>query len=189
MNLYVRMCPPSDLLTPPAFSWHWWYVVMAIAGAVSMAVLMVVYVAKLRRKETRFGCVGSFAPRGWKGGTVLLFQTEAFFSVPWPSRFIYEGILEQRIVDERSELINCHILLVYALTGRRLSPWWRAESLWSGTAPVEPTAAEQQKRRVSLPFCPLRPAQNNGISNMCAQLSLQQWEMCLSACSNLPLSG
>lgn len=51
---------------------------MAIAGAVAMAVLMGVYVAKLRRKETRFGCVGSFAPRGWKGGTLLLFQTKAF---------------------------------------------------------------------------------------------------------------
>lgn len=30
---------------------------MAIAGAVAIAVLMAVYVAKLRRKETRFGCV------------------------------------------------------------------------------------------------------------------------------------
>lgn len=78
MSLSVHLCPPSDLPTPPAFSWHWWYVVMAIAGAVAMAVLMAVYVAKLRRKETRFGCVGSFAPRGWKGGTLLLFQTKAF---------------------------------------------------------------------------------------------------------------
>lgn len=34
---------------------------MASAGGLSMAVLMVVYVAKLRRKETRFGCVGSFS--------------------------------------------------------------------------------------------------------------------------------
>lgn len=33
---------------------------MAVAGAVSMAVLLAVYVAKLRRKETRFGCVGCF---------------------------------------------------------------------------------------------------------------------------------
>lgn len=49
---------PSGPSTPPAFSWHWWYVVMAIAGAVSMAVLIAVYVAKLRRKETRFGYVG-----------------------------------------------------------------------------------------------------------------------------------
>lgn len=49
--------PPPGPSTTPAFSWHWWYVVMAVAGAVSIAVLMAVYVAKLRRKETRFGCV------------------------------------------------------------------------------------------------------------------------------------
>lgn len=57
---------------------------MAIAGALAMAVLMIVYVAKLRRKETRFGCVGIFAPRGWKGGTLLLFQTKSLslFLVP-----------------------------------------------------------------------------------------------------------
>lgn len=30
---------------------------MAIAGAVAIAALLAVYVAKLRRKETRFGCV------------------------------------------------------------------------------------------------------------------------------------
>lgn len=102
MFLYARLCPPSDPLTPPAFSWHWWYVVMAIAGAVSMAVLMVVYVAKLRRKETRFGCVGSFAPRGWKGGTVLLFQTKVFL-VSCPSCYMCEGILEQRIAKKRDQ--------------------------------------------------------------------------------------
>lgn len=45
---------------------------MAVAGAVSIAVLMAVYVAKLRRKETRFGCVyGLLLPLllGEKGGT------------------------------------------------------------------------------------------------------------------------
>lgn len=94
---------------------------------------------------------------------------------------------------KRSKPTNCHILSVYsfisALTGRRSSPWWRAESWWSGTVLVGPTAAEQQKRRVSLLLCPPRPAQNNGISNICAWLSLQQWEMCLSTCANLPLCG
>ncbi|XP_052367914.1 tyrosine-protein kinase receptor UFO-like [Oncorhynchus keta] len=44
-----------DTSYQPLFSWHWWYVVMAIAVAVALAVLMAVYVAKLRRKETRFG--------------------------------------------------------------------------------------------------------------------------------------
>lgn len=59
---------------------------------------------------------------------------------------------------KRSKPTNCHILSVYsfisALTGRRSSPWWRAESWWSGTVLVGPTAAEQQKRRVSLLLCP-----------------------------------
>lgn len=45
------------LSSPPAFSWHWWYVVMAIAVAVALAVLLAVYVTRLRRKETRFGWV------------------------------------------------------------------------------------------------------------------------------------
>lgn len=57
-ELMVCFCPPPPSGTPPAFSWHWWYVVMAIAGAMAIAVLMAVYVAKLRRKETRFGCDG-----------------------------------------------------------------------------------------------------------------------------------
>ena len=46
---------------------------MAVAGAVSIAVLMAVYVAKLRRKETRFGCVYvsllALFLGGRKGGT------------------------------------------------------------------------------------------------------------------------
>lgn len=58
--LFVITLPSGDTL-PLAFSWHWWYVVMAIAGAVSIAVLMAVYVAKLRRKETRFGYAGCFS--------------------------------------------------------------------------------------------------------------------------------
>lgn len=59
-QIYFTLTVPllSGSSSPEAFSWHWWYVVMAIAGAVSIAVLMAVYVAKLRRKETRFGCVG-----------------------------------------------------------------------------------------------------------------------------------
>lgn len=44
-------------MSAPAFSWHWWYVVMAIAAAVALAVLLAVYVTRLRRKETRFGWV------------------------------------------------------------------------------------------------------------------------------------
>uniref|UniRef100_A0A3Q2R0G5 receptor protein-tyrosine kinase n=1 Tax=Fundulus heteroclitus TaxID=8078 RepID=A0A3Q2R0G5_FUNHE len=61
---------------PAAFSWHWWYVVMAVTGSVALAVLLAVYVAKLRRKETRFGCVGLFvlAVAG-RGGDPVFCQT------------------------------------------------------------------------------------------------------------------
>ena len=63
---------------------------MAIAGAVSIAVLMAVYVAKLRRKETRFGCVGLLVllTVGGREGLDVLCQTKklqwvvVFFSVP-----------------------------------------------------------------------------------------------------------
>lgn len=54
-SLSSRVC--EGILSAPAFSWHWWYVVMAIAAAVALAVLLAVYVTRLRRKETRFGWV------------------------------------------------------------------------------------------------------------------------------------
>lgn len=68
--LTVHLCPrpSSGSSNPLAFSWHWWYVVMAIAGAVTLAVLLAVYVAKLRRKETRFGCVKLGLSSPWVEG-------------------------------------------------------------------------------------------------------------------------
>uniref|UniRef100_A0A8C4EIY9 receptor protein-tyrosine kinase n=1 Tax=Dicentrarchus labrax TaxID=13489 RepID=A0A8C4EIY9_DICLA len=69
---------PSGPSSPPAFSWHWWYVVMAIAGAVSIAVLMAVYVAKLRRKETRFGC--AFEPMMESGELVVRYRARRTYS-------------------------------------------------------------------------------------------------------------
>ncbi|KAM4628445.1 tyrosine-protein kinase receptor UFO [Polymixia lowei] len=66
------------LSSPPAFSWHWWYVVMAIAGAVSIAVLMAVYVAKLRRKETRFG--EAFEPMMDSGELVVRYRARRTYS-------------------------------------------------------------------------------------------------------------
>uniref|UniRef100_A0AAV2J0P0 receptor protein-tyrosine kinase n=1 Tax=Knipowitschia caucasica TaxID=637954 RepID=A0AAV2J0P0_KNICA len=64
--------------SPPAFSWHWWYVVMAVAGAVSIAVLMAVYVAKLRRKETRFG--EAFEPMMESGELVVRYRARRTYS-------------------------------------------------------------------------------------------------------------
>uniref|UniRef100_A0A667XZE1 receptor protein-tyrosine kinase n=1 Tax=Myripristis murdjan TaxID=586833 RepID=A0A667XZE1_9TELE len=68
----------SGLSSPPAFSWHWWYVVMAIAGAVSIAVLMAVYVAKLRRKETRYG--EAFESMMESGGPVVRYRARRTYS-------------------------------------------------------------------------------------------------------------
>ncbi|XP_041850277.1 tyrosine-protein kinase receptor UFO isoform X2 [Melanotaenia boesemani] len=67
-----------DPSSPPAFSWHWWYVVMAIAGAVAIAVLMAVYVAKLRRKETRFG--EAFEPMMESGELVVRYRARRTYS-------------------------------------------------------------------------------------------------------------
>ncbi|XP_034024488.1 tyrosine-protein kinase receptor UFO [Thalassophryne amazonica] len=66
------------LSSPPAFSWHWWYVVMAIAGAVAIAVLMAVYVAKLRHKETRFG--EAFEPMMESGELVVRYRARRTYS-------------------------------------------------------------------------------------------------------------
>ncbi|KAL2095967.1 hypothetical protein ACEWY4_008115 [Coilia grayii] len=64
--------------TPPAFSWHWWYVVMAIAVAVALAVLMAIYVARLRRKETRFG--EAFEPMMESGELVVRYRARRTYS-------------------------------------------------------------------------------------------------------------
>uniref|UniRef100_A0A7N8X2N1 receptor protein-tyrosine kinase n=1 Tax=Mastacembelus armatus TaxID=205130 RepID=A0A7N8X2N1_9TELE len=74
LRLKGRKSPSS----PPAFSWHWWYVVMAIAGAVSIAVFMAVYVAKLRRKETRFG--EAFEPMMESGELVVRYRARRTYS-------------------------------------------------------------------------------------------------------------
>uniref|UniRef100_A0A6Q2XTH9 receptor protein-tyrosine kinase n=1 Tax=Esox lucius TaxID=8010 RepID=A0A6Q2XTH9_ESOLU len=62
----------------PPFSWHWWYVVMAIAVAVALAVFMALYVAKLRRKETRFG--EAFEPMMESGELVVRYRARRTYS-------------------------------------------------------------------------------------------------------------
>ncbi|XP_054651350.1 tyrosine-protein kinase receptor UFO [Dunckerocampus dactyliophorus] len=68
----------AGLSSPPAFSWHWWYVVMAATGAVALAVLMIVYVAKLRRKQTRFG--DAFEPIMESGELVVRYRARRSYS-------------------------------------------------------------------------------------------------------------
>ncbi|XP_043114540.1 tyrosine-protein kinase receptor UFO [Puntigrus tetrazona] len=66
------------ILSAPAFSWHWWYVVMAIAAAVALAVLLAVYVTRLRRKETRFG--EAFEPMMESGELVVRYRARRTYS-------------------------------------------------------------------------------------------------------------
>ncbi|KAJ7990124.1 hypothetical protein DPEC_G00297070 [Dallia pectoralis] len=69
---------PSGIRSLPPFSWHWWYVVMAIAVAVALAVFMALYVAKLRRKETRFG--EAFEPMMESGELVVRYRARRTYS-------------------------------------------------------------------------------------------------------------
>nr|XP_055051835.1 tyrosine-protein kinase receptor UFO [Misgurnus anguillicaudatus] len=64
--------------TPAAFSWHWWYVVMAIAVAIALSVLLAVYVTRLRRKETRFG--EAFEPMMESGELVVRYRARRTYS-------------------------------------------------------------------------------------------------------------
>ncbi|XP_026138759.1 tyrosine-protein kinase receptor UFO-like isoform X1 [Carassius auratus] len=64
--------------SPPVFSWHWWYVVMAITATVALAVLLAVYVTRLRRKETRFG--EAFEPMMESGELVVRYRARRTYS-------------------------------------------------------------------------------------------------------------
>uniref|UniRef100_A0A671RPZ3 receptor protein-tyrosine kinase n=1 Tax=Sinocyclocheilus anshuiensis TaxID=1608454 RepID=A0A671RPZ3_9TELE len=74
--LSLRLC--EDILSAPAFSWHWWYVVMAIAAAIVLTVLLAVYVTRLRWKETRFG--EAFEPMMESGELVVRYRARRTYS-------------------------------------------------------------------------------------------------------------
>uniref|UniRef100_A0A672LR94 receptor protein-tyrosine kinase n=1 Tax=Sinocyclocheilus grahami TaxID=75366 RepID=A0A672LR94_SINGR len=74
--LSLRLC--EGILSAPAFSWHWWYVVMAIATAVALTLLLAVYVTRLRRKETRFG--EAFEPMMESGELVVRYRARRTYS-------------------------------------------------------------------------------------------------------------
>ncbi|KAK1790125.1 hypothetical protein P4O66_013956, partial [Electrophorus voltai] len=69
---------PAGHSSAPVFSWHWWYVVMAIAVTIAMAALMAVYMAKLRQKETRFG--EAFEPMMESGELVVRYRARRTYS-------------------------------------------------------------------------------------------------------------
>ncbi|EMP25278.1 Tyrosine-protein kinase receptor UFO [Chelonia mydas] len=51
----VMVSPSLRENATPAFSWHWWAVILAVGLAVAFAVFFVLILARLRKKETRFG--------------------------------------------------------------------------------------------------------------------------------------
>ncbi|KPP64862.1 hypothetical protein Z043_116755, partial [Scleropages formosus] len=104
----------TDHVPPATFSWHWWYVVMATAVAVALVVLIAMYVARLRRKETRFG--EAFQPMEDGGELVVRYRarrsygrrtTEATLEVHQPNRYVLCPQHEtQRLLGDSLESLN-----------------------------------------------------------------------------------
>ncbi|XP_053253776.1 tyrosine-protein kinase receptor UFO isoform X1 [Podarcis raffonei] len=64
--------------TAPAFSWHWWYVVIAIATAAAAAAFIIIFLARMRRKETRYG--EAFEPSMEQGELVVHYRVRKSYS-------------------------------------------------------------------------------------------------------------
>uniref|UniRef100_A0A452H894 receptor protein-tyrosine kinase n=1 Tax=Gopherus agassizii TaxID=38772 RepID=A0A452H894_9SAUR len=62
----------------PAFSWHWWAVILAVGLAVAFAIFFVLVLARLRKKETRFG--EAFEPRVEQGELVVHYRVRKSYS-------------------------------------------------------------------------------------------------------------
>ncbi|XP_033014286.1 tyrosine-protein kinase receptor UFO isoform X3 [Lacerta agilis] len=62
----------------PAFSWHWWYVVIAIATTFAAAAFIIIFLARMRRKETRYG--EAFEPSMEQGELVVHYRVRKSYS-------------------------------------------------------------------------------------------------------------
>ncbi|KAH0631512.1 hypothetical protein JD844_005859 [Phrynosoma platyrhinos] len=65
-------------ISTPAFSWHWWYVVIAIATTVAAATFITIFFARMRRKETRYG--EAFEPSMEQGELVVHYRVRKSYS-------------------------------------------------------------------------------------------------------------
>ncbi|KAM8952275.1 tyrosine-protein kinase receptor UFO [Pelodytes ibericus] len=76
----------STLFTPqavrenfaPIFAWHWWYVVLAVVVAFLCAMFVALFLARLRKKETRFG--EAFEPTMEQGELVVHYRVRKSYS-------------------------------------------------------------------------------------------------------------
>ncbi|XP_013926611.1 PREDICTED: tyrosine-protein kinase receptor UFO-like [Thamnophis sirtalis] len=62
----------------PAFSWHWWYVVIAVATAVAATIFIIIFLARMRKKETRYG--EAFEPNMEQGELVVHYRARKSYS-------------------------------------------------------------------------------------------------------------
>ncbi|KAL7980992.1 hypothetical protein Chor_005226 [Crotalus horridus] len=65
-------------LSVPAFSWHWWYVVIAVATAVAATIFIIIFLARMRKKETRYG--EAFEPNMEQGELVVHYRARKSYS-------------------------------------------------------------------------------------------------------------
>nr|XP_034973178.1 tyrosine-protein kinase receptor UFO isoform X2 [Zootoca vivipara] len=69
---------PQPETSAPAFSWHWWYVVIAIATTFAAAAFIIIFLARMRRKETRYG--EAFEPSMEQGELVVHYRVRKSYS-------------------------------------------------------------------------------------------------------------
>ncbi|XP_063793899.1 tyrosine-protein kinase receptor UFO [Pseudophryne corroboree] len=72
--------PAEAVKDSPAsvFSWHWWYVLLVVAVAIFGAIIVAVFLARLRKKETRYG--EAFVPTVEQGELVVRYRVRKSYS-------------------------------------------------------------------------------------------------------------
>ncbi|XP_041090441.1 tyrosine-protein kinase receptor UFO-like isoform X2 [Polyodon spathula] len=65
-------------VSPAVFSWHWWYVAMGVAVVIACVVMVGVYIARLRKKETQYG--EAFEPMMERGELVVRYRARRSYS-------------------------------------------------------------------------------------------------------------
>ncbi|XP_041092180.1 LOW QUALITY PROTEIN: tyrosine-protein kinase receptor UFO-like [Polyodon spathula] len=65
-------------VSPGEFSWHWWYVVMAVSVAIACTVMVAVYIARLHKKEAQYK--EAFEPMTERGELVVRYRARRSYS-------------------------------------------------------------------------------------------------------------
>lgn len=76
-EVYDRRFTPEKSIGSE-LSWHWWYVIIAVSLALSLAILTAVFLARLRRKETRYG--QAFMPDMEQGEPVVRYRVRKTYT-------------------------------------------------------------------------------------------------------------